>query len=307
MTGHCLSPFLVGSARCGSRWPFSASSGPSQSRASAARNCCATCIGAERSRYRTRRRSPGSAVTRPASASSARCLAMAWRVIGSWPARSVAVAGPPAASAARMARRLGSAGAVKPCSAIASLSADGIEVVGEFAQLTCPPLGVAVVGRAVGVLGQLREPGLDHGEPRARAGRLQRELNVGAARIVLRQPVNVPGEAEYCRLFHPLHPHVGGVAAVPLHPRRAAGAQVDPGLVAEPGAQPLGRGKRRPYLGRWMGDFDGPLDAIRESNDYLHDVATCWLPYYGNQQVASIWSPGTLARLHDYKTLGAVV
>ena len=46
------------------RCSCSASSGPSQSRASAARNCCATCIGAERSRYRTRRRSPGSAVTR---------------------------------------------------------------------------------------------------------------------------------------------------------------------------------------------------------------------------------------------------
>jgi hypothetical protein len=33
-----------------SRWSFNASSGLSQSRASAARNCCATCIGAERSR-----------------------------------------------------------------------------------------------------------------------------------------------------------------------------------------------------------------------------------------------------------------
>ncbi len=57
------------------RWSCNASSEPSQSRASAARNCCAICIGAERSLYRTRRRSPGSAVTRPASASRTRCLA----------------------------------------------------------------------------------------------------------------------------------------------------------------------------------------------------------------------------------------
>src|ERR1700761_7042823 len=175
-------------------------------------NCCATRIGAERSRYRTRRRSPGSAVTRPASASSARCLAIAWRVIGSWPARSVAVAGPPEASAARMARRLGSARAVKTCSAIASLSGGGIEVFGELAQLTRPPSRVAVVGRAVGVLGKLCETGLDHGQPRARAGRLQRELDVGTARILLGQPVDVPGEAEHPRLLHPFHPHVGGVA-----------------------------------------------------------------------------------------------
>ena len=41
-------------------------------------------------------------------------------VIGRRPARSVAVAGPPAASAARMARRVGSASAVKTCSATAS-------------------------------------------------------------------------------------------------------------------------------------------------------------------------------------------
>src|SRR5205823_11259876 len=153
-------------------------------RASAARNCCATCIDAERSRYRTRRRSPGSAVTRPAWDSMARCLAIACRVIGRRSARSVAVAGPRAASAAKMARRVGSARAVKTCSAIASLSV-GIEVADQFAQLARPALGVAVVGLAVGVLGQLGEPALHHPQPGARPGRLEGELDIGAARIVL--------------------------------------------------------------------------------------------------------------------------
>src|SRR5882724_10789406 len=141
-------------------------------------------MGAERSRYRTRRRSPGWAVTRPASASSARCLAIACRVIGRRSARSVAVAGPPAASSARMARRLGSASAAKTCSATDSMSG-GIEVVDQLAQLARPALRVAVVRLVVRVLRQLREAGLDHGEPRARADRLERELDVGAARIVL--------------------------------------------------------------------------------------------------------------------------
>src|SRR5712691_565751 len=192
------------------RWSLNASSGPSQSRASAARNCCATCIGAERSRYRTRRRSPGSAVTRPASASRARCLAIACRVIGRRPARSVAVAGPPDASSARMARRLGSARATKTCSAIASMSG-GIEVVDQLAQLARPTLSVAVVRLAVGVFRQLSEAGFDHGQPRARTDRLERELDIGAARIVIGQAVDVPGEAEHRRLLDPFDPHVGGV------------------------------------------------------------------------------------------------
>src|SRR5260370_35860717 len=98
-----------------------------------------------------------------------------------------------------MARRLGSARATKTCSAIASMSGGGIEVVGELAQLARPPSGVAVVGRAVGVLGKLRETGLDHGQPRARTSRLQRELNVGAPRIALRQPVYRPVEPEHSR------------------------------------------------------------------------------------------------------------
>ena len=43
-------------------------------------------------------------------------------VIGSRAARSVAVAGPLLASAARMARRVGSASALNTCSATASMS-----------------------------------------------------------------------------------------------------------------------------------------------------------------------------------------
>src|SRR5512146_669968 len=116
---------------------------------------------------------------------------MACRVVGRRAARSVAVAGPPEASAARMVRRLGSARAVKTCSAIASASG-GIEVGGEFAQLAHPSLAVAVVRLAVGVPRQLGEAALDHGQPRARTGGLERELDVGAARIVLGQPVDVP-------------------------------------------------------------------------------------------------------------------
>src|SRR6266571_5872441 len=125
---------------------------------------------------------------------------MACRVIGRRAARSVAVAGPPEASAARMARRLGSARAAKTCSATASMSG-GIEVGGQFAQLARPPLAVAVVRLAVVVLRQLREAALDHGQPRARTGRLERELDVGTSRIVVGQPVDVPGEPEHRRLL----------------------------------------------------------------------------------------------------------
>ena len=55
------------------------------------------------------------------------------------------------ASAARMLRRVGSARAMKTCSAIASMSG-GIEVVEQLAQLVCPALGVPAEGLAVGVL-----------------------------------------------------------------------------------------------------------------------------------------------------------
>ena len=77
---------------------------------------------------------------------------------------------PPEASAARMARRLGSARAVKTRSAIASASG-GVEVAGQLVKLFAPALRVAVVRGAVGVLGQLGETGLDHGQPGARATR----------------------------------------------------------------------------------------------------------------------------------------
>ena len=87
-------------------------------------------------------------------------MAIACRVIGSRPASSVTVAGPPDASAARMARRVGSARALKTCSAIASMSG-GIEVVDQLAQFLGPAVGVSVVRLPVRVLRQLGEPGLD--------------------------------------------------------------------------------------------------------------------------------------------------
>src|SRR5215468_6108370 len=141
-------------------------------------------MGAESNRYRTRRRSPGSATTSPASARRARCLAIACRVIGSRAARSVAVAGPPEASAAKIARLLGSASAAKTCSATASRSG-GIEVAGQLTEFLYPALGVPVVGLAVRVLGQLGEPGLHHRQPRPGTGRLEGELDVGAPGVIL--------------------------------------------------------------------------------------------------------------------------
>src|SRR6516162_4154596 len=110
---------------------------------------------------------------------------MACRVMGRRAARSVAVAGPRAASAAKMARRVGSARAVNTWAAAASRSgpadggwSGGIEVAGQLGQLGGPACGVAVIGGAVGVLGQLGEPALHHGQPGARAGRLEGELDV---------------------------------------------------------------------------------------------------------------------------------
>src|SRR6476646_179344 len=112
---------------------------------------------------------------------------MACRLMGSRMARSVAVAGPPDASAARMARRVGSARARKTCSAIVSMSG-GIEVVDQLSQLANPALGVSVNLLPVGVLPQFGETGRDHREPRPRAGRLERELDIGPAWIVLGEP-----------------------------------------------------------------------------------------------------------------------
>src|SRR4051794_25990909 len=193
---------------------------------------------------------------------------MACRVIGRRSARSVAVAGPAEASAARMLRRVGSARAMKTCSAMASMSG-GIEVVDQFAQFARPAPGVAVVRLAVGVLRQLGEAALDHGQPRPRTGRFERELDVGAARVVVGEAVDVPGEAEDPRLLDALDADVGRGALLPLHLRRPARAQVDRRPVTEPGAQALGRGQCGPDSGRRPGDLDGPLDAVGECHEGL--------------------------------------
>src|SRR5262249_61683058 len=124
-------------------------------------------------------------------ASSASGLAIACRVIGSRAARSVAGAGPPEASDARMARLLGSASATNTGSAIAPISG-GIEVAGQLGQLARPALGVAVERLVEGLVRQLGEAALDDREPGAPAVRFERELDVGAARVVVGKPVDVP-------------------------------------------------------------------------------------------------------------------
>src|SRR5689334_16870773 len=102
-------------------------------------------------------------MTRPASAIRARCLAMAWRVISSRAARSVAVAGPSVARAARMRRRVGSARATKTCSAMSSMSS-AMEVLRELGELSGPAVAVGVVGVAAALDGKLGEAGLDHAQ-----------------------------------------------------------------------------------------------------------------------------------------------
>src|SRR4051794_9086881 len=113
---------------------------------------------------------------------------MPCRVMGSRSARSVAVAGPAAASSARIARRFGSARATKTCSAIASLlpamGSGGIEVAGELVELHLPAVGVAAERAVVLALGQLREAGLDHRQPGARRGGIERELDIGTAMVI---------------------------------------------------------------------------------------------------------------------------
>src|SRR6478736_3939133 len=125
-------------------------------------------------------------------------------------ARSVAVAGPSAASAARIARRVGSARAVKTSSATDSMSGrDGIEVLDQLPELVTPTLGVAVECLAVAVVTQLREARFDDGQPGASVGRLEGELDVRAARIVIGQAVDAPRVAEDGRLLDPLDAHRG--------------------------------------------------------------------------------------------------
>src|SRR5688500_20227093 len=124
-----------------------------------------------------------------------------------------------------MARREGSASATNTCSAIASMSG-GIEVVNQFAEFLRPPLCVAAEGVAVGVLRQLRKAALDDGEPRGRTDRFERELDVGAAWIVLGQAIDVPGETEHPLLLDPLAAHVALVATGPRHAAVATRAHV---------------------------------------------------------------------------------
>src|SRR5947207_8260831 len=213
-------------------------------------------------------------MTSPASVSKPRCLAIACRVIGRRAARSVAVAGPPDASAARMLRRLGSASAAKTSSATASGSRAGIEVFDELTQLALPPLNVAAVRAGVKVVGQLREAGLDHGQPGPLGHRLKSELDIGTARIVARQTADAPGVAEHARRLETLDAQVGAVAALKGQLREAAHAQVDGRLVAEPGAQSLSRRDRFPHLRRRVGDADAALDPIGKAHDTPPYMAT---------------------------------
>src|SRR6266511_5930642 len=182
---------------------------------------------------------------------------MACRVIGSWAARSVAVAGPRAASSARIPRRLGSAKAAKTSCATASRSGLFIEVCDQLTQLVRPALGVARVGHlVVPGIRQLREPAFDHGQRGAVAGGLQRELHVGASRIAFGKAVDRPGVAEDARRLEALDSEGGSVAAVPGELGLATDAQVDLGAVPEPGAQALGSGQRRPDPLRRVGQLD---------------------------------------------------
>jgi len=119
------------------------------------------------------------------------------------------------------------------------------------------------------VVRQLREAGLDHRQPGAHTGGLERELDVGAARVGLRQPVDVPGEPEHRRLLDPFDPHAGRIAAVPGHRRGATRPQVDARLVAEPRTKAFCRGQRGPHLLARLLQLDHALDPIRERHDNL--------------------------------------
>src|SRR5215211_3693268 len=166
-------------------------------------------------------------------------------------ARSVAVAGPPAASAARIARRVGSARAVKTFSATASTSGrGGIEVLDQLGQFAGPALGVALEGGPIAVFGQLREAGFDHGQASAVVSRLEREFDIGPPRIVVWQAADAPGETEDGRLIDAFDAHRGLLAVRPGHLGYAARPQIDRRRVAEPCAQSLSGRQCRPYPGR---------------------------------------------------------
>src|SRR5689334_170592 len=203
-----------------------------------------------------------------------------------------------------MSRRLGSATASMSGGRSCRRSG-GIEVAGQLAQLARPAVHMAVIDLAVSGLGQLREPGLDHREPRAGTGRLERELDVGAARVVVGKLLDLPGEAEHRRLLHSFHPHLDRVPAGPRHPGRPARAQVDICLLAEPGGQALSRGKRGPDGSERVSEFHGPLDPIGKSHLNLHLIATEQLPLYGNLLVASNNGTGSMCRRYCSRACNA--
>src|ERR1700757_3870485 len=148
----------------------------------------------------------------------ARCLAIAWRVIGRLAARSVTVAGPSVARAARMARRVGSARATKTCSATASMSG-AIEMARQLSQLTRPAVAMRLIRLAPDAGGQLGEAGLRDAKQRAGASGFQGELDVGAARVVVGQVRQSPRVGEHARLLHPLYAHLDAHAAGECHRR----------------------------------------------------------------------------------------
>ncbi len=93
--------------------------------------------------------------------------------------------------------------------------------------------------------GSCANPDSTTSKPGARAGRLEPELDVGAARIAGGQAVDRPGEAEHGGRLDPLEaqrrlsPLVHVTSAAPPGRRSIAC------FVAEPGAEALGRGQRR--------------------------------------------------------------
>src|SRR5450631_2501112 len=198
----------------------------------------------------------------------ARCLAMAWRVIGRRAARSVTVDGPSVARAVRIVRRVGSARATKTCSATASVSG-GIDVLHQLGQLSRPALTVGVVGLAPGVDGKLGEARLDETKQGAVALGLQGEFDVGATRVVLGKVGQPPGVCEHRGFLHALDTHVDCHTAGEGQRRSATGPQVDARPLAEPRAQPLGSGERLPHLARTAGQGEGALDAVGQRHDYL--------------------------------------
>src|SRR5262249_14163100 len=140
---------------------------------------------------------------------------------------------------------------------VGAVSGPGIEVRDQLAELVRPALAVAAEGPLVLLIGHLREAALDERERGAVGVRPQRDLDVRPAGVVVGRAVEMPGVREAVRFVDVLDPQPRDVAAVELQRGGAAWAQVDVGLVAEPGAQALGRGQRGPDDRRWVGQFEG--------------------------------------------------